>query len=160
MLAFLNQAEPDGPGRATPGLRPLLLAATKAQAEGDVSCAAARYRDARVFCQAEGLLEQEIVVLLALAGACLAAGAADLAVQSYREAAVLAENAEVWALACHAWMGMGGTCLTDASLAIATTAFHAAERAAKRGDIPPLEAEARKMVGMCLRRLGCDPADL
>jgi hypothetical protein len=154
MLAFLAQPGPDAPEATTPGLRPLLLAATKAQAAGDFSAAAARYREARARCQSEGLLEQEIVVLLALAGACLAAGAPDLAVQSYRDAAMLAESAEAWALACHAWMGMGGAFLPDESFAPAVVAFRAAEAAAKRGEIPSLEAEAGKMVGTCLRRLG------
>jgi tetratricopeptide (TPR) repeat protein len=134
----------------------LLLSAAEALSVGRPIEAAALYREARTVCQTAGLVEQEAAVLMALGGACLAARVPDLGAESYQRAAVLAEQVEAWPLACQAWLGMGGAHLLRAEHAAATVAYRSAARVAKRARIVPLRAEALRMAGTCLSRLGLD----
>jgi tetratricopeptide (TPR) repeat protein len=144
------------PHAAGPGakLRSLLLDAAAELSAGRAPEAVGLYREARALCLAEGLVEQEAAVLIALGGACLASGAPEVGAESYRHAAVIAEGAEAWPLACQAWLGMGGAYLPRAEYAPAAVAFRAAAEAAKRADVVPLRIEALRMAGTCLLHLG------
>jgi tetratricopeptide (TPR) repeat protein len=138
-----------------PELRARLLDAATALSDGRPDQAAAAYRAARVLCQAEGLVEQEAGVLVALAGACMTAGAPELGADGYRQAAILAERAGAWPLASQAWLGMGGAFLPQADYAPAVAAYRAAAAAAKRGEAESvaLRIEALRMVGTCFLHL-------
>jgi tetratricopeptide (TPR) repeat protein len=163
LLAFMRQLDPNaGGGVATGGavgvgtqIRLLLLDAAAALGRGRPDQAAEAYRAARALCQAEGLVEQEVGVLVALGGACMSAGAPELGADSYRQAAVLAERAEAWPLACQAWLGVGGAFLPRGDHAPAVAAYRAAAAAAKRGEVESVAVriEALRMVGTCLLRL-------
>jgi hypothetical protein len=135
-------------------LRSLLLDAAAELSAGRAAEAVSLYREARAACQAQGLVEQEAAVLIALGGACLASGAPEVGAESYRHAAVIAEGAGAWPLACQAWLGMGGAYLPRAEYAPAAVAYRAAAEAAKRGEVVPLRIEALRMAGTCLLHLG------
>lgn len=130
-------------------LRAFLLDGGQKTAAHDHRGAARESRNARALCQAEGLVLEEAMVLIALGGACLAAGAVNLAVESYREAAGLAEGKEAWPVACQAWLGAGGAHLTAKRYAAAAVAYRAAAAAARRGEAPILVIEALRMEGTC-----------
>jgi tetratricopeptide (TPR) repeat protein len=157
VLAFLKQlsreasAEPETAGVK---LRALLLAAAESMGTGCAVEAAALYAEARSVCQAEGLVEHEAAVLMALGSACLAAKATELGATSYHQAAILAEQIEAWPLACQAWLGMGGAYLLRQEYAVATVAYRTAAKVAKRATIVPLHVEALRMAGTCLSHLG------
>lgn len=141
LSAFLKQTAPAG------SLHALLLDAAEAQGAGHHDKAARLYREARAVCQAEGLVEPEATVLVALAGAGLAAGALREATRTYREAAKVAERAGAPALACQAWMGVGGALSARGKRASAAVAYRAAAALARRAGIQPLEKEAVRLLG-------------
>lgn len=159
VLAFLKQVSPEAsaePEAAGATLRALLLAAAESMGTGRAGDAAALYAEARTVCQAEGLVEHEAAVLMALGGACLAAKATELGATSYHQAAILAEQIEAWPLACQAWLGMGGAYLLRNEYAVATVAYRTAAKVARRTQIVPLHVEALRMAGACLSHLGRD----
>jgi tetratricopeptide (TPR) repeat protein len=145
-----RDGEPESEPPAGERLRGLLLEAAEAQHEGRTERAATFYERARSVCRTEGLVEQEAMVLVALAGACLAAGAPALATSSYHEAAILAAHAEAWPLACQAWLGMGGALLSRADHEAAVLPYRSAAAAAARAQLTPLRLEALRMAGSCL----------
>lgn len=130
-------------------LRALLLQAANESRRGQHVVAAARFRDARALCQSESLALEEAMVLLALAGTCLAAGSAELAIDAYEKAAEIAEGVDENEVACQAWLGVGGAHMTDNHLELAVAAYRMSAAAAARAQMTVLQIEALRMAGTC-----------
>ena len=131
-----------------------LVDAAEALGAGRPVNAIASYRRARVLCQAEGLAERELTVLMALGAAYLAADLPELGAESYRQAALLAEIRKAWPLASRAWLGVGTAHERREKHAAAAVAFRAAAVAAKLGESVPLRIESTRLAGLCLLQLG------
>jgi tetratricopeptide (TPR) repeat protein len=128
-------------------LRRLLLSAAQASRKGDHGEARRLFGEAREQCAGQGWIVEEAVVLVALAGACLAAEAPDDAAASYEAAFTLATRKEAHSLAAQAALGKGAVRLQQKRYVEAMGAYAAAADAAERGQTSMLQVEARRMEG-------------
>jgi tetratricopeptide (TPR) repeat protein len=150
-------ATPPGPDRdtaASPGgaraaheLRALLLSAGQATRRGDHAGARRLFEQARAWCAAEGRTIEEAAVVVALAGACLAAGLPERAATSYQEAIALATGAKAPALAAQAALGKGAVWMQQKRYSDAVGVYAVAAEAAGQAQAGMLEVEARRMEG-------------
>jgi hypothetical protein len=145
-------ASGSAPGDARAELRKVLTTAADLVVASPLD-AAVLYERARAMCQAEGLAQDEVTVVLALGWICAAVGAHEQAARSYGEAAVLAERECLWALACEAWLETGER-RSPADYAGAAMAFRSAAAAATLAGLVVLRIEALRLAGLALLALG------
>jgi tetratricopeptide (TPR) repeat protein len=152
-LAQLGQRPSRGPGAVEPPpsslLRDHLTAAARATEQARHEDAIAHYRAARAIYRAAQRTLEEATVLIALAGAFLAAETPALAMTAYEDAAALALKANAWALAAQARLGAGGAAMGMEGYVDAAIGYRAAAEAATQAEVPELVQEARRMEAIC-----------
>ena len=166
---FLSQAEEppsagganeEAPVVAGVKLRSLLLKAAEATNMGNMEAAAETFETARSVCAAGGLVLEEAMVLMSLAGAGLAIQRQDLALESYEKATRIAHEQGAKELECSALLGIAGVQLAEQKYGPAMLAYRAAANAARKADLTILRIEALRLGGTCLLYEGSETAAL
>jgi tetratricopeptide (TPR) repeat protein len=135
-------------------LKDLLLDATQLNREGQHEPALRRYLEAQQLCKAEGAVQEEAMVLLALASGFLAIRDSEQAATAYRKAAELAQSQQLWPLVSQAWLGVGAVLFMNGMILAAAEAYEQAAVAAQQAQVPMLRIEALRMAGTCHHQIG------
>ncbi len=143
-----NTESERAPAPASRELRDLILAAAQASRLGDHTGAERSLAQARTICQRRGWAVEEAALLVAMAGALLAAGAMDRAAATYHLAFTRATQNGASPLAAQAALGEGAVRMLQRRPVEAIHAYARAGEAAERGQIPMLQVEACRMEGV------------
>jgi tetratricopeptide (TPR) repeat protein len=135
-------------------LRELLLDAAQHNRKSDHQAALSCYLAAQRLCQAEAAVQEESMVLMALASAYLTLKQPTQALASYASAARLAEAESLWPVASQAMMGSGAVRLMNGEWQRAAQDYEKAAAAAERAQVAMLRIEALRMAGTCHHQLG------